>query len=133
MDIETLHDRMWPGSTPIEKARRLARFSKVQDPNPDKYSDPQDPEMGTRPAPRVRAAKPKKDKKVKTVDIAKAVIATGESGVDPALFAEAITKRAAKIRKVGESEAQAYTRAITEDEKGREMFQALKQSRGRSV
>ena len=57
---------------------------------------------------------------------AKMEIAGHSSGLSRQRFETAIIKRAAEIRKAGESDAQAFTRTITQDDDGRLLYQASK-------
>jgi len=60
-------------------------------------------------------------------DFAKILISTGNAcGFDRDVYHREIEKRAAATKRPGESAAQAYTRVITEDPAGRELFKAVR-------
>ncbi len=148
--IERVHDRLWPDATLVEKRRRLSKFSIAEISAVDKPAQ----EGAVMTIMKSKEAKPiaiaatpskdprilalerregkKKAKKAKIGAVAKIVNENGITDCDPSLFAAAIAKRAAKIRRDGESDAQAYTRTIVDDSKGHELFRAMKASSGAS-
>ena len=65
---------------------------------------------------------------------AKIAVDQGRSpGLDKSDFHKAIEKRAAEIRRPGESAEKAFTRAITEDDNGKLLFKALKIAPGKEI
>lgn len=66
----------------------------------------------------------------KEVEFAKTALETGVPILSKTLLTQAIEKRAGAIKRAGETDAQAFTRAITEDEDGRTLFRASKLAPG---
>ena len=151
MNAQEAIQRLWPEASAAEQLEHLSRIRKTVTANGEtrravlmqreepitKAAAPVVEVATPRKDPRVvaqdrRERKAKKPKKPKIGTVAKLVVETGETGVNPAIFAEAITKRAEKIRRTDETAQMAYARAITEDPKGVSLFRALKASSGQS-
>jgi hypothetical protein len=71
----------------------------------------------------------------KIIAIAKNVVAGRcmDAVFERSAYHKAIEKRAAEIRRNGESPQQSYTRAITQDEDGKTLFQAMRHAKGPEV
>lgn len=64
------------------------------------------------------------------VEFAKASIKTGVAILSRAMLTDAIVKRAAAIKRDGETDAQAFTRALLEDDDSKTLLKASKQAEG---
>ncbi len=148
--IERVHDLLWPGSSLVEKSRRLSKFSISEISAVDKPAQEGAVAVILKRdgVPRVETATPQKDERVRELEaregkkkkvkrvkvgaVAKIVNETGETGCDPAIFFEALMKRAAKKRQEGETIEQAFTKQIVDDARGKRLYAALKTSSGQS-
>ena len=158
MDFEQIAKKMWPGGIPrrvLEKFR-ITEISAVDRPAQahakavimkrddvtklsDEWGDLPDPqkpdEIPRRGIPEVRRARPgkKKKKTMKLAKIAKAVIELGGTTLPKSDFYSAIVSRAEKLREPGMSDAQAFTKAITSDEKGKLLYAAMQKAAGSDI
>ncbi len=154
MNLEQVAERLWPDpverASALEKRRKLFKISISEISAVDKPANKHANALILKRdgVPRVEVAPPQKDERVRQLEaregkkkkakrvrvsaVAKVVLASGAAGVDPALFAEGIAKRAEKIRRPDETPQQAYARCIMHDSKGVDLFKALKASSGQS-
>ena len=152
MNAQEAIQRLWPEASAAEQLEHLSRIRKVVKAN----SETRRAVIMTREEPITKAAAPiavtaepkkdprvvaqerkerkaKKPKKTKIGDVAKAVLSSGSTAVDPALFYQKLVEKAAKRRQPGESFESSFTRLIVDDPKGRELYKAMTQSRGVDV
>ena len=71
-----------------------------------------------------------RDHEILVLDFAKRQVEGERTGLEKHDYLAAIEGRAAKLRADGESQEQAFTKAITEDETGKLLFKALKRRAG---
>ena len=138
MNIEKIHDLLWPGSKPVEKAIGSGNSTISEISSVDRAANPAMPRRHHEarrdvvPTPKTRrqrrlrwAAAKKKGKKVKA-KLAKHAASAVEAGATDGrkcISSTAIKKRAEKIRREGESPEQALRGHHRDDEKARTLFQ----------